>query len=477
MLADTTTTEKKKLVFRTTDEFDTWIRDYLLEKKEEGPVVFLDSQLDGHPASSHGYIASNPESLLWYRLDSDDPEGVFEYDARNAGSDSGMDRPESWIKRGENNPWEALKAYRREHKEWMFGWFSYDLKNSLETLSSVNQDRIRLPDLCFFIPSSLVEVDRRKLSVRVLKGLCNTVPACGTECNSQNTNGLYSQEKVSFDKNLPYETLKSGEGWQEYRAKVRQIKDYIARGDTYEVNFTHQLVSPFESGSLELFEKMRDHGPVPFAAWISYNGVDVCCASPERFLMRKGNRVVSQPIKGTSPRGDTPEEDRDIIRDILTNEKNKAENVMIVDLVRNDLGKLAKTGSVKTDALLEVQSFTTVHQLVSTVSAEVGKGMASVDIIRACFPMGSMTGAPKIRTMEIIDELETYRRGLYSGAVGYFAPDDDFDFNVVIRTAIIKERRLYYSVGGAITSDSDPEEEWQESWLKARALPINHTFW
>jgi len=477
MLADSSATVKRNLVFRTVQEFDAWIRSYLRKKKEEGPVVFLDSQLDGHPASSHGYIASNPESVLWYRQDYGDPEGVFEYDARNAGPGAATDRPESWIKREETDPWEALKAYRREHKDWMFGWFSYDLKNRIETLSSANEDRIRLPDLCFFIPSSLLEVDRRQLSVRVLKGPCNTVPAGVAEFNSQNTNGLYSQEIASIDKKLPSGTLKSGEGWQDYRAKIRQIKDYIARGDTYEVNFTHQLESPFESGSLELFDNMRGHGPVPFAAWITYNGVDVCCASPERFLMRKGNRVVSQPIKGTSPRGGTPEEDREIISDILNKEKNKAENVMIVDLVRNDLGKLAKTGTVKTDSLLEVQSFATVHQLVSTVSAEVSTGMASVDIIRACFPMGSMTGAPKIRTMEIIDELETYRRGLYSGAVGYFAPNDDFDFNVVIRTAIIKERRLYYSVGGAITSDSDPEEEWQESWLKARALPVNHTFW
>ncbi|MDI6402633.1 chorismate-binding protein, partial [Balneolaceae bacterium ANBcel3] len=182
--------------------------------------------------------------------------------------------------------------------------------------------------------------------------------------------------------------------------------------------------------------------------------------------------VCSHPIKGTAPRGKNPEDDRLIIENILNQDKNVAENVMIVDLVRNDLSVVAETGSVRVENLLDVQSFATVHQLVSEITARAKSDTSAVDIIKSCFPMGSMTGAPKIRTMELIETYESYRRGLYSGAIGFFTPKDDFDFNVVIRTAILKEDSMYYSVGGAITSGSDPRDEWKESWLKAKALEV-----
>ncbi len=427
------------MTFEDRKKFDLWLRSYLSACRQRGTVVYLDSQLEGHAASHRSYIASDPVDVV--------------------STASG------------NRSWEVLREFRKKRPDWMFGWFSYDLKNEIERLVSENEDPVGLPDLYFFVPGTLLEVDRKSCEVHVLTGelpLGNSIPA------SQIIPARQTMPETIHTASYRMGPLVSRDGWERYRRNVMKIKEYITRGDTYEVNLTHQLQAGFEGDSLDLFDAMKETGPVPFAAWLSHGDVDVCCTSPERFLERTGGRVRSQPIKGTSPRGCDPDDDRKIISEILNKEKNRAENVMIVDLVRHDLGKIALTGSVRTDALLEVQSFSTVHQLVSTVSAQIAPGASSVDVIRACFPMGSMTGAPKIRTMEIIEELEAYRRGLYSGAIGYFKPNDDFDFNVVIRTAIIKQKRLYYSVGGAITADSDPEEEWEESWLKARALGLPH---
>jgi para-aminobenzoate synthetase component 1 len=200
-----------------------------------------------------------------------------------------------------------------------------------------------------------------------------------------------------------------------------------------------------------------------------FDEISVCCLSPERFLGRNGKRVFSQPIKGTMQRGNTQEEDAALKEALRSSAKDRAENLMIVDLVRNDLGRIAKKGTVHVHDLFEIQSFGTVHQMISTVEAETEIGNP-IDIIQACYPMGSMTGAPKISAMKSIEELENYRRGIYSGAIGYIKPDGDFDFNVVIRTAIIRNEALYYSVGGAVTGDSDPLSEWEETLVKARAL-------
>ncbi|MDG5766128.1 aminodeoxychorismate synthase component I [Balneolales bacterium ANBcel1] len=450
-----------------------WIRAYLQRKRRKGPVVFLDSQLEGHAASEIGYIASDPQSVIRGRTD--------ESTSRNL--------------------WDELEAYRQDQRDWLFGWLGYDLKNDLEELRSSNPDPIGLPDLFFFVPAVVIAVNRAQLTVTVLKGgrselFCVDDPAVRQDENSrQNATGYqnsavfqdpagrrdpvpqhesrFHEASPTGNTGGPFVTgpLKSGDGWEAYRDKVSRVIAYIARGDTYEVNLTHQLQSDFHGDSLDLFDAMRESGPVPFGAWIHCDeDTEICCASPERFLQLKDGVIRSQPIKGTSPRGETRSDDERIVSEILHREKNRAENVMIVDLVRHDLGRIAKTGTVRTDALLEVQTFATVHQLVSTISAVPKKGLSPVDMIRACFPMGSMTGAPKIRTMQIIEELESYRRGLYSGAIGYITPKGEFDFNVVIRTAIIKNGRLFYSVGGAITADSDPAEEWEESWLKSRAL-------
>lgn len=220
---------------------------------------------------------------------------------------------------------------------------------------------------------------------------------------------------------------------------------------------------------MDIYRKMRDVNPVPFGGFIQTDSFSVCSASPERFLKKTGRKILSEPIKGTVPTSENQEEDRRL-KEILLNEKNKAENLMIVDLVRHDLSLIAETGSVKVSKLFDIQTFGTVHQLISSVEATALSGISPVDIIKSCFPMGSMTGAPKIEVMKSIDELEMYKRGIYSGAIGYITPDGDFDFNVVIRSAIIQNKKLIYPVGGAITGDSEPDEEWHETEVKARAI-------
>ena len=213
---------------------------------------------------------------------------------------------------------------------------------------------------------------------------------------------------------------------------------------------------------------MKRVGPVPFAGFMKLESLTVCSSSPERFLSRNGNKVCSQPIKGTIQRDSVNEQNA--IDRLLNSEKERAENLMIVDLVRNDLNRIAKKGTVTVSNLFEIQTFQTVHQLVSTIDCEVEDSTNSIEIIKACFPMGSMTGAPKIATMKAIERIEDYQRGIYSGAMGYFKPNGDFDLNVVIRSALIQNGKLIYPVGGAITSDSIPENEWEETFVKAKAL-------
>ncbi|MCH8496698.1 MAG: anthranilate synthase component I family protein, partial [Balneolales bacterium] len=272
--------------------------------------------------------------------------------------------------------------------------------------------------------------------------------------------------------NFTITSLRSSVSCDHYKRMVEKAKALIHEGDTYEINISHQLQGDFDGNPLSLFHTMRHHGPVPFAAYLQIDDLSACCASPERFLTKKSQKLISDPIKGTRPRGINPELD-DIIATVLRNSvKDQAENLMIVDLVRNDFSRVCQAGSVKVTQLFDIQRFGTVHQMVSRVEGDLSESVATQpeEAIAACFPMGSMTGAPKIRSMKIIDELENYKRGLYSGAIGFLTPEGDFSFNVVIRTAIIRNKKLWYSTGGAITADSDPLSEWNETLVKARAL-------
>lgn len=355
-----------------------------------------------------------------------------------------------------SNNWEELKSLSQKNS-WLFGYLTYDLKNSVEELKSENDDQLEFPDLCFFEPEYLV-------------------------CISNGNCEITGSNPELFYKKLPFgQSIESGVSKTEIQSKISkekyikqiiQLLNHIQLGDVFEVNFCQEFFAKnAEINPLVLANRLTEKSPMPFGSFLKIGDKYAICASPERFMKRTANHVISQPIKGTIRRGATASEDKELQADLLSDKKEKAENVMIVDLVRNDFSRFAETGSVKVEELFGIHSFPQVHQMISTISCEV-KNKNSIDIIKDCFPMGSMTGAPKVRAMKLIEEYESTKRGLYSGAIGYIAPNGDFDFNVVIRSVLYNKLNKYLSfmVGGAITSASKPQKEYEESLLKAKAI-------
>jgi len=399
-------------------------------------MMLLESQMEEHPSSQFSLLAIRPKNRIKAFGDSVE----IEYNGK--------------IECVNMNPWDALKEFRERCEEWVFGYLGYDLKNYTEQIFSQNRAIIQIPDLYFFEPEYLFHIKdgvvNQWLGDSDLEFLTSAPIARGSSTQSG------SSPKPMITKN-------------EYIKTVEEIQRLIRDGDFYELNFSYPLIGRYQGDAYSLYSQMRTINPVPFGLFLTFNQTAVCSASPERFLKKSGSKIISQPIKGTAERLDDPVLD-EIQKEELQNEKNRAENLMIVDLVRHDLSKIALNGSVHVSKLYDVQTFGTVHQLISTVEAEVSETVDAVDVIRSCFPMGSMTGAPKIEVMKVIDQLENYKRGLYSGAMGYFTPQDDFDFNVVIRTAILQNGEVVYPVGGAITSDSDPLLEWVETEIKSRAI-------
>ena len=258
-----------------------------------------------------------------------------------------------------------------------------------------------------------------------------------------------------------------------YLEKVNKMQWHIQRGDIYEANFCQEFyVENIEIDPLGTFESLNTISNPPFAAFLKLEKNYLFCASPERYLQKEGNKVISQPIKGTAGRAEDPVEDEQLSKDLEKDPKERSENIMIVDLVRNDLSKTGKKGSVEVEELCRIYTFKQVHKMISTITSELAEGIPAVEVLRSTFPMGSMTGAPKISAMKIIEELEESKRGLYSGAVGYFTPQNDFDFNVVIRSILYNRKSQYasFSVGSAITSKSIPEKEYEECLIKAKAM-------
>jgi para-aminobenzoate synthetase component 1 len=255
-----------------------------------------------------------------------------------------------------------------------------------------------------------------------------------------------------------------------YLGRVGRALEYIAAGDVYQVNLSHRIECPFEGDPVSLFADLAARNPAPFAAYIDAGDFQVVSASPERLVSIVGDRVRSSPIKGTRPRGGTPDQDHCLARELVSSPKDRAENVMIADLVRNDLGRVCEVGSVRTERLCALESFATVHHLVTTVSGRLRPDADRIDLVKALFPGGSMTGAPKVRAMEIIDELEEEERGIYSGGIGYLSLDGGLDLNVVIRTLVCSKGIAHLRVGGGIVADSEPEMEHGETLDKARVL-------
>ena len=354
---------------------------------------------------------------------------------------------------------EQLEQFREKYPGWMTGFFGYDLKNEIENLSSSNADHLNFPDLYFFVPKYIIIIRGNEIEI--------------IADNPQHVFEIIAQQTIEFIDELPVLNIQARISKKEYLSTVSKIKEHINRGDIYVTNFCQEFFAEDAAiDPLSVFLKLNEISPNPFAVFFKWKDNYILCASPERFLAKRGAKLISQPIKGTAKRGENTAEDEHIKQQLRNHAKELQENVMIVDLVRNDLTRSAKKGTVKTEELFGVYSFKQVHQMISTIVCELKDGISPVQAIKNTFPMGSMTGAPKISAMQLMEQYEQSRRGVYSGAIGYFSPDNDFDFNVVIRTLLYNQKSKYLSfhAGSAITYHADAENEYEECLLKVRAI-------
>ncbi|WCT13976.1 anthranilate synthase component I family protein [Mucilaginibacter jinjuensis] len=356
------------------------------------------------------------------------------------------------------NAFEALANFKAQHNEWMTGFLGYDLKNEIEAVNSANPDHLQFPDLYFFVPQHLIIINGDEVDIQ----------SDDAEIIFQTINAFQPKEEVSTSVNIQTRFNRT-----EYIDTVNEIKAHINRGDIYVTNFCQEFYAEDASiNPVHIFQKLNEASPNPFACFFKYHQQYIICASPERFLAKRDNKLISQPIKGTAKRGLDEASDNVIIQQLRSNPKEQQENVMIVDLVRNDLTRSAVAGTVKVEELFGIYSFKQVHQMISTVVCELDQHISTVKALRNTFPMGSMTGAPKVSAMQLMEHYERTKRGVYSGAVGYFSPDGDFDFNVVIRSILYNEIEKYLSfqAGSAITYHADAAFEYEECLLKVKAI-------
>jgi len=359
------------------------------------------------------------------------------------------------------NSLDKLQQFINKKKSWLFGHLNYDLKNEIGLLTSSHTDHLGFPELFFFEPEYLVRLGNDTIVIdadnphQVYHDILESTPA--EPDFTKSITGTYS--RLSKD---------------DYIETVRKLQQHILRGDCYEINFCQEFFSSdAQVDPLMMYEKLSIVSPNPFSALYKLNDKYLICASPERFIKKDGAHILSQPIKGTAKRSSGQREEDELSRkNLYHSQKDRSENVMVVDLVRNDLAKVCKEGTVHVDELYGVYSFPQVYQMISTVSGDLNDDISFTDIIRATFPMGSMTGAPKRSVLQLIEKYERSKRGIFSGALGYITPGQDFDFNVVIRSIMYNEsnRYLSYQVGSGITFYSEPESEWEECLLKAAAI-------
>jgi para-aminobenzoate synthetase component 1 len=359
----------------------------------------------------------------------------------------------------------AMDAFLQKHKgAWLFMTLSYELKNEICGLTSANRDEMQFPTAMLWRPRYVVRINRE--NVVFLQGIVDEF----SEAFVSN----FMEEEMDTNFHHPHIEFIPEIDKQTYISKVNALKAHLQRGDIYEVNFCQEFycrnaVIEFPT---DAYFKLNTLTRTPFSAYLRMDEFTVMCYSPERYMRKTGAKLISQPIKGTAPRDADAVKDAALAEWLKNDPKERSENVMIVDLVRNDMSRVAEKGTVRVEELCGIHSFETVHQMISTVACEVREDVSFTDILRATFPMGSMTGAPKYRAMQLIEEHESFQRGLFSGSIGYIDPNGDFDLNVVIRTVIHNAKNGYLScgVGSAITIQSDPEKEYEECLVKVKKI-------
>jgi para-aminobenzoate synthetase component 1 len=432
---------------------------------------FLDSGMDHEKLGRYSFMGSDPFLVLRSRGD----EVTLIRDGKKE------------VRTG--NPFdvvgELLEVYSLEKGDYNIpftggavGYFSYDLCHFIERLPKTAVDDLQLPECYLAFYDTIIVFDhitgkaylastgfpeldegrRQRRAAGRLKELKDMVLNCPEP-------SVFRREPSG-----PGVEIRSNFSHEDYLEAVERCREYISAGDIFQVNLSQRLEADMPLPPYELYKRLRDINPAPFANYFNFEGVSIVGSSPERFLKVTGDRVETRPIKGTRPRGRTPEEDKTLAQSLLDSRKDRAENVMIVDLQRNDIGRVCRYGTVEVTELAILETWPTVFHLTSTVVGRLNEGTGRAELLKATFPGGSITGAPKVRAMEIIDELEPTRRSVYTGSLGYLSFDGDMDLDIVIRTIIVKDGRAYFQVGGAIVYDSKPEAEYIETLDKGKAL-------
>ena len=457
----------------------------------QGPMALLDSALDPQRLGRHSFLVVDPPALITARrrrgtaAAGEPAPFLLTLTTWREPGGAVLDRPA--VRTWSGDPFTALRQLQTAYavgsaagddpagpfSGGLAGWLGYGAAHALEHLPDRARDDLGLPDLCFLVADQVLASDHATGRTTL------SITGRGADPDADARAGLLCwQERLARPDPGPAPpavitdvAVRAHSDRAAYTAAVARCRDHILAGDVFEVCLTHRLEADLPAAPWRLYEVLRAGNPAPFAAYIDAAGVQVVSASPERFLrLDRDRRVESRPIKGTRPRGADPAADTRLRNELAASDKDRAENLMIVDLVRNDLGRVCATGSVAVPELLAVESYATVHQLVSTVQGRLRDGLDAVDLVRACFPGGSMTGAPKIAAMGIIDAVEPVVRGVYSGALGYLDRGGAMDLSIVIRTLVCADGRATCGVGGAVTADSDPDGEYEESLDKARAL-------
>lgn len=432
---------------------------------------FLDSGMDPQKLGRYSFLGSDPFLVLKSR-------------GKEIALSSFCDGQETvW-----GNPFDILRELLERYNLYpvplplaggVVGYFSYDLCHFVEHLPSTTRDDLGLPECYLAFYDAVVAVDHVENKVYVVStGLPETEPGKRTRKAEERVRELQEilcmplpraidpspvviPQSISWSSNFEH---------HQYLQAVETAREYIIAGDIFQVNLSQRFEATLPFSPYELYQRLRRINPAPFAAYLNFPEVSVVCASPERFLRLQGDLVETRPIKGTRPRGKIPAQDRALAEELLHSTKDRAEHVMIVDLERNDLGRVCRFGTVNVRELMTLETYATVFHLTSTVEGRLCPDKDRVDLLQACFPGGSITGAPKVRSMEIVDELEPTRRSIYTGSLGYLDFGGNMDLNIVIRTILAKGGKAYFQVGGGIVYDSDPESEYQETLDKADAL-------
>ena len=421
--------------------------------KDEKDSFILDSAMDPNKLGRYSFISSNPFKVLKYK-----------------------DKEENPL----NNLQDELKKYKVKNSTHLpfvggaVGYLSYDLGNYLEKLPRTAKDDTNVYDLYFGFYNYVIVIDHLEgktyiatpdLDIEKEKTILNLVEEKIKDAERRGIDKICYEEK-----NVEPIKLKSNFTKEDFKNAVRKVQNYIKQGDIYQANLTQRFNGKTSLSSYELYRDLRRISPAPFGAYLNFEGYNILSNSPERFIKCINNKIETRPIKGTRPRGINKEEDLKLQEELRNSEKDRAELLMIVDLERNDIGRISKIGSVKVPELFVIEPYANVNHLVATVVGEIEDNKDCIDVIKSTFPGGSITGAPKIRAMEIIDELEPTQRNVYTGSIGYIGFNGDMDLNIAIRTIIKEDDNVYFQVGGGMTWDSNPDDEYQETLDKAKSI-------